>query len=308
MKKMKYGIVGESGSGKSLTSLAIMNLLPDVLDINEGSIELNTNTKKDLTTLSKSEMRNVRGSEISMIFQEPMTALDPLYTIQYQLLEVLKIHNNYSKEEMYQMGVDMLERVGISRPKQIMKEYPHQLSGGMRQRVMIAMALICQPKLLIADEPTTALDVTIQAQILDLMNELSDLHNTAILMITHDLGVILETCERVAVMYAGQIVEESTVEKIFEEAAHPYTKGLLSSIRSLGNKSEELYSIPGNVPTPDHYQDLGCRFATRCPYAMERCFEQEPPLYQIQDDHSSKCWLHEEEEEAHDRYTTSVRN
>ncbi|WP_175614607.1 ABC transporter ATP-binding protein [Piscibacillus halophilus] len=307
-ERMKYGIVGESGSGKSLTSLAIMNLLPEVLKIQEGSIELNTDSTKDLANISKKEMRKVRGREISMIFQEPMTALDPLYTIEYQLLEVLKIHKTYSKKEMYKIGVDMLKKVGIARPDQVMKDYPHQLSGGMRQRVMIAMALICQPKLLIADEPTTALDVTIQAQILDLMNELSDLHNTAILMITHDLGVILETCERVAVMYAGQIVEESTVEKIFEEPAHPYTKGLLLSIRSLGNKSEELYSIPGNVPTPDQYQELGCRFATRCPYAMDQCFNQEPLMYQVQDDHLSKCWLHVEEGRANERSSERTRS
>ncbi|PKR77960.1 peptide ABC transporter ATP-binding protein [Halalkalibacillus sediminis] len=294
-EKMKYGIVGESGSGKSLTSLAIMNLLPDVLDISKGSIDFNTEESRDLSKLNKKQMRKVRGNEISMIFQEPMTALDPLYTIEHQLLEVLRIHKNYSKKEMHKMGVDMLNKVGISRPEQIMKDYPHQLSGGMRQRVMIAMALICEPKLLIADEPTTALDVTIQAQILDLMNDLSEKNNTAILMITHDLGVILETCERVAVMYAGQIVEESTVEKIFEQPAHPYTKGLLSSIKSLGERSKELYSIPGNVPTPDNYQELGCRFATRCPYAMDKCFEQEPPMYEVEEDQFSKCWLHDEE-------------
>ena len=279
-KKMKYGIVGESGSGKSLTSLAIMNLLPDVLSIKEGNIRLTEPTDRDLTKLSKKEMRLIRGNDISMIFQEPMTALDPLFTIEYQLTEVLKIHRGkeLSKKEMSDMD-----------------EYPHQLSGGMRQRVMIAMALICEPKLLIADEPTTALDVTVQAQILDLMNELSDKHDAAILMITHDLGVIVETCERVAVMYAGQIVEESTVEEIFENPQHPYTKGLLSSVKSLGERSKELYSIPGNVPTPQQYQELGCRFATRCPFATEICFKEEPKMFDINDDHTSKCWLHDEE-------------
>ncbi|GEL77768.1 ABC transporter ATP-binding protein [Tenuibacillus multivorans] len=303
-EKMKYGIVGESGSGKSLTSLAILNLLPDALKVDQGHIKLNTDSTKDLITLSKKEMRKIRGNDIAMIFQEPMTALDPVYTIEYQLLEVLKIHKNYSKKEMHQKGLDMLNKVGISRSEQIMKAYPHELSGGMRQRVMIAMALICEPKLLIADEPTTALDVTIQAQILDLMNDLSESHHTAILMITHDLGVILETCERVAVMYAGQIVEESTVENIFEEAAHPYTKGLLSSIQSLGERSNELYSIPGNVPTPDNYQELGCRFATRCPFAMDKCYEQEPPMFEVQDDHASKCWLHVEEAQDDERRTS----
>ncbi|MBB6451711.1 peptide/nickel transport system ATP-binding protein [Salirhabdus euzebyi] len=300
-KKMKYGIVGESGSGKSLTSLAIMNLLSDVLHVSEGSINLHTEKTKDLTKLSKKEMRQVRGNEISMIFQEPMTALDPLYTIEHQLLEVLKFHTDYSKKEMREMGIDMLTKVGISRAKEIFKSYPHQLSGGMRQRVMIAMALICQPKLLIADEPTTALDVTIQAQILDLMNELSEAHDTSILMITHDLGVILETCERVAVMYAGQIVEETTVERLFKNPSHPYTQGLLKSIQSLGDRKEKLYSIPGNVPTPQQYQHMGCRFATRCPHAMEICKTKEPTMFSVEDDHTSKCWLHDEEVEADGR-------
>lgn len=295
-KKMKYGIVGESGSGKSLTSLAIMNLLPEVLKIKEGTITLNEPTEKELTSLSKKEMRSIRGNEISMIFQEPMTALDPLFTIEYQITEVLRIHRkDLSKKEMNELAIDMLRKVGIPRPEKIMKEYPHQLSGGMRQRVMIAMALINEPKLLIADEPTTALDVTVQAQILDLMNELSEKHDAAILMITHDLGVILETCERVAVMYAGQIVEESTVKEIFENPQHPYTKGLLDSVRSLGSRKQELYSIPGNVPTPANYQKLGCRFATRCPFATEKCFNEEPKMYEINSDHTSKCWLHEEE-------------
>ncbi|MGM8215100.1 ABC transporter ATP-binding protein [Bacillaceae bacterium W0354] len=295
--KMKYGIVGESGSGKSLTSLAIMNLLPDVLAVSKGSINLSEPKEQDLTKLTKKEMRMLRGNEISMIFQEPMTALDPLFTIEYQLTEVLRIHRSkeLSKKEMRELSIDMLKKVGIPRPDKIMNEYPHQLSGGMRQRVMIAMALICEPKLLIADEPTTALDVTVQAQILDLMNELSDKHDAAILMITHDLGVILETCERVAVMYAGQIVEESTVEEIFENPNHPYTKGLLASVKSLGGRKKELYSIPGNVPTPNQYQELGCRFATRCPFAMEKCFKEEPKMYDINEDHHSKCWLHDEE-------------
>ncbi|MET3699630.1 peptide/nickel transport system ATP-binding protein [Bacillus oleivorans] len=294
-KKMKYGIVGESGSGKSLTSLAIMNLLPEALQIKSGSITLNTKEKKDLTKLSKREMQNVRGNEISMVFQEPMTALDPLFAIEHQLLEVLRFHRKYEKKEMRELGLEMISKVGISRPKDIFKSYPHQLSGGMRQRIMIAMALICQPKLLIADEPTTALDVTIQAQILDLMNELSVTHETSILMITHDLGVINETCERVAVMYAGQIVEESAVAELFGQPAHPYTQGLLQSIRSLGDHKTTLYSIPGNVPTPVQYQELGCRFVSRCPFAMEKCKTQEPPMLAVSDDHHSKCWLHEEE-------------
>jgi peptide/nickel transport system ATP-binding protein len=299
-KKMKYGIVGESGSGKSLTSLAIMNLLPDALTINEGSITFESQETKDLTKLSKKQMQKVRGNDISMIFQEPMTALDPLYTIEHQLLEVLNFHTNLSKKEKRELGLDMLKKVGISRAKEIFKNYPHQLSGGMRQRVMIGMALICQPKLLIADEPTTALDVTIQAQILDLMNDLSETQNTSILMITHDLGVILETCERVAVMYAGQVVEETTVKQLFTNPAHPYTQGLLKSIKSLGDRKNTLYSIPGNVPTPVQYQEMGCRFSSRCPHAMEICKTKEPAMIKVENDHTSKCWLHEEEDMGHE--------
>ncbi|SDM21823.1 ABC transporter ATP-binding protein [Sediminibacillus halophilus] len=292
-KKQKYGIVGESGSGKSLTSLSIMNLLPDALAISGGEILFNGDT--DLTNLSKKEFLKIRGNEISMIFQEPMTALDPLYPIEHQIMEVLKFHGSYSKKQMRQLAVEMLEKVGIPRPQQLIKEYPHQLSGGMRQRIMIAIALICNPRLLIADEPTTALDVTIQAQILDLMNELTDNYDTSILMITHDLGVIAETCERVAVMYSGEVVEEAAVTTLFKNPTHPYTVGLLESVKSLGDKSNKLYSIPGNVPTPKQLTG-GCRFASRCPHAMEICRSQAPPLFSIDADHKSKCWLYGEEE------------
>lgn len=290
-KKQRYGIVGESGSGKSLTSLAIMNLLADSLRITRGSIVLDG--KHELTKMKKKELRKVRGHDISMIFQEPMTALDPLYPIEHQILEVLRFHFTFSKKQMWDMAVEMLKKVGISRPEQIMKNYPHQLSGGMRQRVMIAMALICSPKLLIADEPTTALDVTIQAQILDLMNELTEDFDTSILMITHDLGVIVEMCERVAVMYAGEIVEETTVAKLFSNPAHPYTIGLLKSVQSLGNRTQSLYSIPGMVPTPKQ-QTVGCRFASRCPHVMPVC-NSSPPLFEVGNDHSTKCWLYAKE-------------
>ncbi|MBP1948043.1 ABC transporter ATP-binding protein [Virgibacillus litoralis] len=302
-KKQKYGVVGESGSGKSLTSLSILNLLPDVLSISNGSIMLDGST--DLTKLSKKEMLNIRGNEISIIFQEPMTALDPLFTVEHQISEVLRFHGKYTKKQMKDMIIDMLEKVGFAEPRQLLKRYPHQLSGGMRQRVMIAMALICKPKLLIADEPTTALDVTIQAQILDLMNDLTQDYDTSILMITHDLGVIAETCERVAVMYAGTLVEESTVEELFDNPTHPYSVGLLESVQSLGDKTKKLYSIPGNVPTPAELKESGCRFASRCPHVMDICRQEDPPLFQIDDDHTSRCWLYREEGEKSNEYKTS---
>ncbi|WJY26367.1 MULTISPECIES: ABC transporter ATP-binding protein [Sporosarcina] len=292
-KKQKYGIVGESGSGKSLTSLSILQLLSDVLSISEGSIVLDG--QMDLTKLSKKEILDVRGKEISMIFQEPMTALDPLFTVEHQIKEILRFHGNYSKKQMDDMTIDILDKVGFAKPKQLLKKYPHQLSGGMRQRIMIAMALICRPKLLIADEPTTALDVTIQAQILDLMKQLTNDYDTSILLITHDLGVIAEICERVAVMYAGTLVEETTVANLFTNPQHPYTKGLLSSINSLGERGKRLYSIPGNVPSPKEANKTGCRFASRCPYVMDICTQQDPPMYAVGEDHHSRCFLHREE-------------
>jgi peptide/nickel transport system ATP-binding protein len=294
-KKQKYGIVGESGSGKSLTSLSILNLLPNGISITEGQMMLNG--EKDLTKLSYKEMLKVRGNEISMIFQEPMTALDPLFTIEHQIAEVLKFHGKYTRKEMRELIVDMFQKVGFSRPLDLLKSYPHQLSGGMRQRVMIAMALICKPKLLIADEPTTALDVTIQAQILELMNHLSEYYGTAILLITHDLGVIAETCERVAVMYAGTLMEEASVTDLFDHPAHPYTKGLLQSVQSLGDRSKRLYAIPGNVPSPTEFEGGGCRFASRCPAVMDICRQKEPDLHLVAEGHLSKCWLHQKEGE-----------
>ncbi|WP_173915427.1 ABC transporter ATP-binding protein [Halobacillus sp. Marseille-Q1614] len=302
-KKQKYGIVGESGSGKSLTSLAILNLLADSLAVSNGEILFEQS--KDLLKLSKKEIREIRGKEIAMIFQEPMTALDPIFTIEYQMIEVLKIHFNYTKQEMHQKIVDILKDVGIPRPESMMKSYPHELSGGMRQRIVIAMALICKPKLLIADEPTTALDVTIQAQILDLMNELTEKYDTSILMITHDLGVINETCERVAVMYAGEVVEESTVDDLFNDPKHPYTQGLLKSIHTLGDRSQRLYSIAGNVPTPAQMSKEGCRFASRCPHAMELCRLETPHYAEVSKDHVSKCWLHTERGEFRDNKQTA---
>lgn len=283
-----YGIVGESGSGKSLTSLAILNLLADKLSVIDG--EINFLSKGNLLELKKNHIRKIRGNEISMIFQEPMTALDPMYTIKYQLFEVLKFHQKLKKDEMYEQSLQMLKSVGISRPEKVLSNYPHELSGGMRQRIMIAMALICKPKLLIADEPTTALDVTIQAQILDLMKDLKQQFNTTILLITHDLGVIAEICEDVAVMYAGEIVEQGMVQEIFDQPMHPYTKGLLKAVHSIGDQSAELYSIPGNVPTPDEFPE-GCRFASRCPHVMDKCWDASPKPIQITETQFAKCWL-----------------
>jgi oligopeptide/dipeptide ABC transporter ATP-binding protein len=292
-KKKSFGLVGESGCGKSITVLSFMGLLPSPpLQVTKGHVIFNDEV--DLLKLPRDEFRKYNGKEISMIFQEPMTALDPLFTIGEQITEVLKIHEKMGKKEMFDKSVVMLEKVGISRPEGIMKEYPHQLSGGMRQRIMIAMAMICNSKLLIADEPTTALDVTIQAQILDLMNELKEGYDTSLLMITHDLGVIAETCERVAVLYAGEIVEEADINDIFHDTMHPYTNGLLKSVTTLGDRSKILYSIPGMVPSYDR-MPVGCRFAQRCPKVMNICEKEHPHLINYRSGHSCRCWLYRKE-------------
>lgn len=288
-------IVGESGCGKSVTSLSIMGLVPSPPGkITSGEILLDG---KDLTNLSDKQMRSIRGKDIAMIFQEPMTSLNPLFTIGNQLAEAILIHNKkWSKKQTKAKAIEMLKLVGLPRAEEIIKDYPHQLSGGMRQRVMIAMALVCDPKVLIADEPTTALDVTIQAQILKLMKELNERLNTAVLLITHDLGVVAETCERVIVMYAGQIVEEASVVDIFQRPKHPYTKGLIQSVPDMRYKKDTLYSIPGNVPKPGSIE-TGCRFAPRCEYAHERCLVENPPLYRASDSHEARCFLLEEKED-----------
>jgi len=285
------GIVGESGCGKSVTSLSIMKLIPQPPGrIVGGEILLNG---ENLVPSSEKRMREIRGNEIAMIFQEPMTSLNPLFSIGNQLIEGITIHKKIGKKAAFQQAVDMLKLVGLPRAEQIMKEYPHQLSGGMRQRVMIAMALSCHPRLLIADEPTTALDVTIQAQILSLMKDLNEKLDTAIIMITHDLGVVAEVCERVIVMYAGKIVEEATVRELFKNPKHPYTIGLLQSIPDMRENKERLYSIPGNVPKPGSIQK-GCRFAERCESVHDRCLAENPPLYQLeQAEHHVRCFLHE---------------
>lgn len=295
------GLVGESGCGKSVTSLSVMGLVPQPPGkIEGGSIKL---SGRDLTALKPKEWQKVRGNEVAMIFQEPMTSLNPVFTIGNQMVEAVRQHQKISKQEARQLARETLKEVGISR-EGILDEYPHQLSGGMRQRVMIAMAMVCRPKLLIADEPTTALDVTIQAQILDLMRRLNRETDTAILMITHDLGVVAEMCDRVIVMYAGQVVEETDVHRLFKNPQHPYTKGLLKSIPHLDRRLDRLYSIPGNVPNP-RYMPKGCRFAPRCEHVMDICRENAPALHSWEEGHLSRCWLNSGEKEDTDRDTTT---
>ncbi|MBQ8092249.1 MAG: ABC transporter ATP-binding protein [Clostridia bacterium] len=297
--RQNFGIVGESGCGKSITCSSIMGLLSYPLSVDPStSIRFASNDGEvDLTRLSASQMRRIRGKEISMIFQEPMTALDPMYTIESQINEALSFHTSLNRQEMHVAALAMLEKVKIPRPDQILSDYPHHLSGGMLQRVMIAIALINNPRLLIADEPTTALDVTIQAQILDLMNELRESYNTSVIMITHDLGVIAETCEMVAVFYAGQIVEQAEINELFHATAHPYTKGLLKSVTSLGKVSEPLYSIAGAVPTAGAFSK-GCRFHDRCIACTEKCRTSMPELTEVAPGHLCRCWLNQEANNA----------
>lgn len=266
------GLVGESGCGKSLTALSILRLIQEPLEISAGQIFLEG---EDLMLRSEKEMRTLRGSAVAMIFQEPMSALDPLFTVENQMTEVLTFHGRHlSSHERREALSSILRRVGISRTSDVLASWPHQLSGGMLQRVMIAMAMLESPRLLIADEPTTALDVTIQAQILALMNELQTQSGTAILMITHDLGVVAETCRRVAVLYRGQIVEQGTVQDIFSSPLHPYTRGLLRSVHSLGAGERFLYAIRGTVPTGP--LESGCRFQGRCDESEPACCEPQP--------------------------------
>lgn len=286
-------LVGESGSGKSITSLSIMKLIPQPPGkIVEGEILFEG---KNLIDLSDKEMNRIRGNRIAMIFQEPMTSLNPVFTIGDQIMEPLRLHRKMSKDHALKRAIELLELVGFGHAKQIVNEYPHQLSGGMRQRAMIAMAMANHPALLIADEPTTALDVTIQAQILDLMRELKEKTGTSILLITHDLGVVAEMADRVAVMYAGQIVEEADVETLFANPKHPYTIGLMRSIPRLNEEKERLESIPGMVP-PAYDFPKGCRFAPRCKFARDEC-KQEQDLRQIGEGHKVRCILVCEEDQ-----------
>ena len=291
------GIVGESGCGKSVTSLSIMQLVPSPPGkIIGGEIQYKG---EDLVQASPKRMKQLRGNEIAMIFQEPMTSLNPLFTIGNQLQEAIRIHRKVTKKQARIQAIDLLNQVGIPRAEAIIDEYPHQLSGGMRQRVLIAMAMSCHPDLLIADEPTTALDVTIQAQILRLMKQLNEENNTAILLITHDLGVVAELCDRVVVMYAGQVVERGTMREILKQPKHPYTKGLIRSLPKLSEREQKLYSIPGTVPRLGVGQ-VGCRFAPRCEMAFTRCFQENPALYELENGQTARCFLYDEiEREGH---------
>lgn len=280
-------IVGESGSGKSVTALSVLRLIP--IPPGEINAEYVRFEKTDLLQLTEDQMRRVRGNDISMIFQEPMTSLNPVLPVGFQITEALEVHRGLRGKSAREVTIDLLKRVGIPLPEKRIDEYPHQLSGGMRQRVMIAMALSCEPKLLIADEPTTALDVTIQAQILELLASLKDELGMSLMIITHNLGVVAEIAERVLVMYAGQIVEESPVKTLFKEPVHPYTHGLLRSIPSIEKKVPELAVIRGVVPSPMFYPK-GCRFSPRCSWAKEKCSLESPDLEPIADKRAVRCW------------------
>ncbi|KOO50756.1 ABC transporter ATP-binding protein [Priestia koreensis] len=284
-------IVGESGCGKSVTSQSIMRLIPKATGrIADGSILFKGN---DLTKLKESEMRKIRGSEISMIFQDPMTALNPTITVGEQITEGIMQHTKATKQQAKQKAVEMLELVGISSPKERLKQYPHQFSGGMRQRIVIAMSLVCEPEVIIADEPTTALDVTIQAQILELFRDIQRKTNVSIILITHDLGVVAQVTDRVVVMYAGKVVEAGTRREIFYNPQHPYTKGLLNSVPRLDLQGGDLIPIPGSPP--DLFSPpTGCAFAPRCPYAMEVCDRVHPNDTIISEGHHTSCWLQDE--------------
>ncbi|MDO4620011.1 MAG: ABC transporter ATP-binding protein [Lachnospiraceae bacterium] len=281
------GIVGESGSGKSVSTHGILRLTPDTGKIKSGEILFEG---RDILKMNKKELQSLRGNRISMIFQDPMTALDPLFTVGYQLNESLKKHTDLNKEERHKRMLELLPLVGINEPERRLKQYPHELSGGMRQRIMIAIALSCNPALLIADEPTTALDVTIQAQIIDLLKDLKEKLGMAIIFITHDLGVVSDICDRIIVMYAGKIVEEGSSREIFYSHRHPYTQGLLDSVPDIStDQDQRLKPIPGNPPIMTQVRP-GCAFAERCSCAMGICVKQDPPLFDLGGTHTAACW------------------
>jgi len=289
------GLVGESGCGKSITALSVMGLISEPGRIAGGSIKFKG---EELTTATNERLREIRGNDIAMIFQDPMTSLNPVFTVGEQIAEALRLHRNLDKKKAWEGAIDAMREVSIPSPERRVNDYPHQLSGGMRQRVMIAMALACDPELLIADEPTTALDVTIQAQILELLDGLRKSRKLAVMLITHDLGVVAEVADRVCVMYTGKIVEESGVDELFEKPKHPYTQGLLRSVPKLTArdiaKAERLQTIDGTVPSPTALPP-GCHFAPRCEFRMDKCMENEIPLYALDYDVKVRCVLYEEE-------------
>jgi oligopeptide/dipeptide ABC transporter ATP-binding protein len=282
------GIVGESGCGKSVTALSVMRLIPHPPGrIVSGEVLLKG---EDLLKKTEAEMRSVRGKQIAMIFQEPMTSLNPVLTIGEQIGEMLRLHLKLSRRAALDRAGELLDWVGIPSPRERVKDYPHQLSGGMRQRVMIAMSISCQPDLIFADEPTTALDVTIQAQILNLLERLREQLGMALVLITHDLGVVAEVADEVTVMYAGKVVERAPTPSLFDDPRHPYTRGLLASLPAFAKAGERLHAIPGSVPRPDELPK-GCRFSTRCPVVIDRCPDEEPPLVEVAPRHWAACWL-----------------
>ncbi len=284
-------VVGESGCGKSVTAYTVMRLIP----MPPGKVESGEilYKGKNLVKLTENEMRNIRGNEIAMIFQEPMTSLNPVYTIGNQIVEAIVLHQNVKQKEARQRAINMLTKVGIPDAEMRIDEYPHQMSGGMKQRVMIAMALSCNPEVLIADEPTTALDVTIQAQILDLLQHLQSTEGMSILLITHDLAVVAEVADEVLVMYASKVVEKAGVIEVFQNPKHPYTQGLIEAIPQLGNRVDRLNEIPGHVPKPQNYPK-GCHFADRCPHVMDICRQKDPGITEVFTDHYVSCFLYEE--------------
>ena len=287
------GVVGESGCGKSMTSLSLMRLLPDAATVQGGEILLEG---KNLLEMSEEEMRRIRGNKLTMIFQEPMTALNPVLTIGFQIGEVLKLHHpELTEQQVRERVIQALTDVGIANPQERMNQYPHEFSGGMRQRVMIAMAIINRPALMIADEPTTALDVTIQAQILDIMRRLKDASGS-LMVITHNLGVVAEICEEIVVMYAGRAIERGTLKAIFDNPLHPYTRGLMASVPTMRSEKKPLYTIPGSVPTVYDFGP-GCRFADRCEHCMQKCRESVPPMRWVGEDHLVQCFLEFDGEE-----------
>ncbi|MDI3529099.1 MAG: peptide/nickel transport system ATP-binding protein [Thermoanaerobacter sp.] len=283
-------VVGESGCGKSVTALSLMRLIQSPPGKIEGGEIIFDG--RDVLKLSETEMRKIRGNEIGMVFQEPMTSLNPVLTIGEQIMEPLMVHKLMNKKEAWNKAVELIKQVGIPRAEQIMTSYPHELSGGMRQRIMIAIALSCDPKLLIADEPTTALDVTIQAQILNLLRKIKQERNMALMLITHDLGIVAEMADYVVVMYAGKVIEEAPVKELFKNPKHPYTRGLLKAKPIIGQRKERLYTIPGQVPNPIGLGDY-CYFSDRCEFAMEVCRQQIPQLKADEKGHKVACWLYE---------------